>query len=169
MPSDTSHSRSTPALRALDTAGIAYLVHAFDAAATDAAHGYGKAAAEALGLDEHRVFKTLLVAVRAGTVAHAVAIVPVAGSLSLRALARVLGAKSTDMADVTTAQRLTGYVVGGISPLGQRTRLTTVIDESALNHATIYVSAGKRGLDVEVAPQDVATLLSATFAAITEW
>jgi Cys-tRNA(Pro)/Cys-tRNA(Cys) deacylase len=152
----------TPATVALTKAGLAFSVHEFD---HDGAAGrYGKAAAVALGVDEARVFKTLL-AVVDGT--PAVAIVPVATSLQLKALAAALGGKRAEMMDPAAAQRRTGMVVGGISPFGQKQRSRTVLDESALAHPTIFVSGGRRGLDVQIAPADLVTLLDATVAPLT--
>lgn len=125
---------------------------------------YGLEAAEKLGLDPARVFKTLLAATEKGELL--VAVVPVAGSLDLKALAHAAGAKKADMAPADAAQRATGYLVGGISPLGQKKRLRTFIDRSALDHPTIHVSAGRRGLEVELAAQVLAEHTQAQFAAI---
>lgn len=128
------------------------------------APSYGLEAAEKLGLDPARVFKTLLAATEKGELL--VAVVPVAGSLDLKALAHAAGAKKADMAPADAAQRSTGYLVGGISPLGQKKRLRTFIDRSALDHPTIHVSAGRRGLEVELAAQVLAEHTQAQFAAI---
>ncbi|MDH0335848.1 Cys-tRNA(Pro) deacylase [Metapseudomonas otitidis] len=128
------------------------------------APSYGLEAAEKLGLDPARVFKTLLAATEKGELL--VAVVPVAGSLDLKALAHASGAKKADMAPADAAQRATGYLVGGISPLGQKKRLRTFIDRSALDHPTIHVSAGRRGLEVELAAQVLAEHTQAQFAAI---
>lgn len=128
------------------------------------APSYGLEAAEKLGLDPARVFKTLLAATEKGELL--VAVVPVAGSLDLKALAHAAGAKKADMAPADAAQRATGYLVGGISPLGQKKRLRTFIDRSALDHPTIHVSAGRRGLEVELAAQVLAEQTQAQFAAI---
>ena len=150
----------TPALVALERAGIAHTVHSY---AHDPSNelGYGLEAAAAIGVAPALVFKTLL-AVADGTLV--VAVVPVDGRLDLKALARAVGAKKAEMADPATAERATGYVVGGISPLGQRQRLRTVVDRSALDHPTVYVSAGRRGLDVGLAPDDLLTLTGASTA-----
>lgn len=144
----------TPALDALTAAGVPHAVRPYDHDATASADlGYGGEAARALGADPARVFKTLVAS--AGD-AHVLAVVPVAARLDLKALARAVGAKRAAMAERADAERLTGSVVGGISPLGGRTRLLPVIlDDSALGHATILVSAGRRGLDVEIAPRDL--------------
>ncbi|HCF9548313.1 TPA: Cys-tRNA(Pro) deacylase [Pseudomonas aeruginosa] len=128
------------------------------------APSYDLEAAEKLGLDPQRVFKTLLAATEKGELL--VAVVPVIGSLDLKALAHVAGAKKADMADPQAAQRATGYLVGGISPLGQKKRLRTFIDESARQYPSIHVSAGRRGLEVELAAEVLAQLTQGSFAAI---
>ncbi|MCH0562791.1 Cys-tRNA(Pro) deacylase [Streptomyces sp. MUM 2J] len=151
----------TPATVALTTAAVAYTVHAYD---HDPAHpSYGEEAAEAMGVSPDRVFKTLVADVD-GTLT--VAVVPVAGQLDLKALAVAVGGKRAAMADPVLAERTTGYVRGGISPLGQRRKLPTVLDDSAAGHATICVSAGRRGLEVELAPGDLTSLTDATLAPI---
>ena len=151
----------TPATVALDRAGVAYTVHAYEH--DPAASSYGLEAAEVLGLDPRAVCKTLLADVDGALV---VAIVPVAGQLDLKALAAAVGGKRAAMADPALAERTTGYVVGGISPLGQRKRQPTVLDASAASHDTVYVSGGKRGLDLGLAPGDLVRLLDATVAPI---
>lgn len=128
-----------------------------------AAPSYGTEAAQALGVDPARVFKTLMVDVEGRL---AVGIVPVSGTLDLKAIAAALGAKKAAMADPAAAQRRTGYVLGGISPLGQRLPSPTVLDSSALALATVLVSGGRRGLDIELAPADLVRLTSAVTAAI---
>lgn len=128
-----------------------------------AAASYGAEAAEALGMDPARVFKTLMVEVEGRL---AVAVVPVSGTLDLKAFAAALGSKKAAMADPATAERRTGYVLGGISPLGQRQSSPTVIDRSALALDTLLVSGGKRGLDLELAPADLIRLTAATTAPI---
>ncbi|WP_329598848.1 Cys-tRNA(Pro) deacylase [Streptomyces pseudovenezuelae] len=151
----------TPATVALTTAGVSFTVHAYD---HDPAHpSYGEEAAEAMGVAPDRVFKTLVADVD-GTLT--VAVVPVAGSLDLKALATAVGGKRAAIADPTLAERTTGYVRGGISPLGQRKKLRTVLDASASDHDTICVSAGRRGLEVEVAPKNLADLTNAVLAPI---
>lgn len=155
---------ATPAMVALDEARVPYVVHVFDhdaAASTDV--GYGKAAAAALGVDEARVFKTLLARCDREFV---VAIVPVTTTVSLKALAGALGVKRCEMAEPADAQRVTGYVVGGISPFGQKKSLRTVIDESCTRFDTIFVSGGRRGLDLEVSASDLERILNAARAAI---
>lgn len=127
------------------------------------AQAYGEEAADALGVPHERIFKTLVAEVEG---ALAVAVVPVSGKLDLKALAAALGGKKAAMADAAKVERVTGYVVGGISPLGQRKRLPTVVDASALEFGTIYFSAGKRGLQIETAPANLISLTSAVTAAI---
>lgn len=151
----------TPATVALTRAGIDFSVHEY--AHDPRAQSFGLEAAQALGLDPACVFKTLVANIDG---APAVAIVPVTGTLDLKALAAALGGRRAEMADPAVAQRLTGYVVGGISPLGQRRALPTVIDASAQDLVTMYVSGGRRGLDLGLAPQDLARLTSASFAPI---
>ncbi|WP_033284483.1 Cys-tRNA(Pro) deacylase [Streptomyces sp. NRRL F-525] len=154
-------SGGTPATVALTTAGVPYELHAYD---HDPSHpSYGEEAAEAMGVSPDRVFKTLLADVD-GTLT--VAVVPVAGQLDLKALASAVGGKRATMADPTLAERTTGYVRGGISPLGQRKKLRTVLDASATTHPTICVSAGRRGLEVELTPDDLKTLTAAVLAPI---
>ncbi|EGJ78124.1 putative transcriptional regulatory protein [Streptomyces sp. Tu6071] len=156
-----SQAGGTPATVALARAGTSYVLHAY---AHDPAHpSYGEEAAEALGVTPDRVFKTLVAEVDGSLT---VAVVPVAGTLDLKALATAAGGKRAVMADPAAAERTTGYVRGGISPLGQRRPLPTVIDDSAAAHATICVSAGRRGLEVELAPEDLATLTKAVLAPI---
>ena len=139
-------------------------MHRFDHDHVQAsAEGYGLAAAHALGVEPERVFKTLVVLVDGQP---AVAIVPVTGQLSLRHAAGALGAKRVEMCPPAVAERTTGYVVGGISPFGQRRRLATVIDETCELWDTIFVSAGRRGMDVELAPADLVSVLAATVADI---
>ncbi|MFD4695027.1 Cys-tRNA(Pro) deacylase [Streptomyces sp. NPDC058463] len=151
----------TPATVALTAAGTAFTVRSYDH--DPASPSYGEEAAEALGVAPDRVFKTLVADVDGELV---VAVVPVAGSLDLKALASAVGGKRAAMADPAAAERTTGYVRGGISPLGQRKRLRTVIDASARTHATICVSAGRRGLEVELSADDLAVLTEAVLAPI---
>ncbi|MYX25883.1 Cys-tRNA(Pro) deacylase [Streptomyces sp. SID8381] len=154
-------SAGTPATVALTAAGVDFTVHTYD---HDPSHpSYGEEAAEAMGVSPDRVFKTLVADVDGNLT---VAVVPVAGSLDLKALAWAVGGKRAAMADPALAERTTGYVRGGISPLGQRKKLPTVLDASATAHATICVSAGRRGLEVELAPQDLAALTNATLAPV---
>jgi Cys-tRNA(Pro)/Cys-tRNA(Cys) deacylase len=158
-------TRGTPAIVALTAAGIPFTVHEFDHDSGE--RRYGIAAAEALGVEPDRVFKTLVVTAHgANGPEHVVGIVPVSGQLSLRELAATVGAKRAEMCPTDVAERITGYVVGGISPLGQRKRLRTVIDETCELWDTVFVSGGRRGLDVEIAPAVLIGLLDATVAGI---
>lgn len=154
-------SAGTPATVALTAQGVAFTPHSYshDPAATS----YGLEAAEVLGVSPERVFKTLMADVE-GTLT--VAIVPVNQSLDLKALAQSMGHKRATMADPAVAQRRTGYVLGGISPLGQRQHSPTVLDESALLFKTVYVSGGRRGFEVELAPEDLIHLTGAKTARI---
>ncbi|MEU3374996.1 Cys-tRNA(Pro) deacylase [Streptomyces sp. NPDC006660] len=161
MAKKKQQSGGTPATVALTNAGTAFTVHAY--AHDPASPSYGEEAARALGVSAERVFKTLVADVDGELT---VAVVPVAGSLDLKALASAVGGKRATMADPAAAERTTGYVRGGISPLGQRKRLRTVLDDSASAHATICVSAGRRGLEVELAPADLAALTGALLAPI---
>jgi Cys-tRNA(Pro)/Cys-tRNA(Cys) deacylase len=151
----------TPATVALATAGVVFTVHPYEQ--DPAADSYGEEAARALGVLPERLLKTLVTEVD-GTLT--VAVVPVAGTLDLKALAAAVGGKRAAMAAPAAAERSTGYVVGGISPLGQRKRLRTVVDASALGHPTVYVSAGRRGLQVELAAADLVRLTGAATAPI---
>lgn len=154
----------TPAVRAAKKAGIQFEV--FEYQHNPAHSSYGLEAAEALGLDPKQVFKTLLVSLNGQATSLAVAIVPVAQQLNLKLLAKALGAKKVAMADPQIAQRVTGYLVGGISPLGQKKALPTLIDASAKNFERINVSAGKRGLEIQLSPDDLARLTRAEFMEI---
>ncbi len=162
MARKDAHAAGTPALVALAAAGVPHTPRAY---AHDAASdlGYGLEAAHALGVDPAQVFKTLVADVEG---ALTVAVVPVTGRLDLKALAHAVGAKRAAMADPHAAERATGYVVGGISPLGQRTRLRTVVDETVWLFDTVLVSGGRRGLDVELAPDDLVRLTDAVVAAL---
>ena len=151
----------TPATLALADAGIAHTVHAYPH--DPRAASYGLEAAEALGLDPARVLKTLMTSVDGRLT---VAIVPVSGQLDLKALARAVDGSKAVMADAAVAERVTGYVVGGISPIGQRRAHPTVLDERALDWPTVFVSAGRRGLDLEIAPADLVRITDANTAPI---
>jgi Cys-tRNA(Pro)/Cys-tRNA(Cys) deacylase len=151
----------TPATVALTKAGVAFTSHAYDH--DPSARSYGLEAAAALGLAPGEVFKTLLATVDGIPV---VAVVPVDRTLDLKALAAAAGGRRAEMADPAVAQRLTGYVVGGISPIGQKRSLTTVIDDSALLIDRMYVSGGRRGFDIGLTPDDLTSVTGATFAAI---
>ena len=150
----------TPATALLVRQKVRHQVHTYPHRGGQA---YGPEAAEALGLEPARVFKTLVAEVD-GTLT--VGVVPVTTTLDLKALAGAVGGKRARMADVAAAERATGYVAGGISPLGQRRRLRTVVDASARELPTLYCSGGRRGLEIELAPADLARLTDATFAPI---
>ncbi|WP_332821955.1 Cys-tRNA(Pro) deacylase [Pseudomonas sp.] len=152
----------TPAIDLLKKVRAAHRVHSYSH--DPKAASYGLEAAEKLELEPVRVFKTLLAASEKGELL--VAVVPVAGSLDLKALAQAAGVKKADMADPAATQRATGYLLGGISPLGQKKRLRTFIDVSAQQYPTIFVSAGRRGLEVELAAEVLAQLTQAGFAVI---
>ncbi|MFI7532329.1 Cys-tRNA(Pro) deacylase [Streptosporangium sp. NPDC049376] len=153
--------QGTPATVALAQAGIGFTLHPYEHDA--ASQAYGEEAADALGVPYERIFKTLVAEVEG---ALAVAVVPVAGKLDLKAFAAALGGKRAAMAEAAKVERVTGYVVGGISPLGQRRRLPTVVDDSALGFDTIYFSAGRRGLQIETAPAGLVRLTHAVTAPI---
>ena len=154
----------TPALDILTAAGVAFTVHEYDHTASD---HFGDETVAALGVTGERVFKTLIASITmSGKPELVVGIVPVSGQMDLKALAAAVGAKRADMADPAAAQRSSGYVVGGISPLGQRTRLRTVIDQSAMSYETVLVSGGRRGLQVELAPADLVRLTDGQVAEI---
>ncbi|MFX4295235.1 Cys-tRNA(Pro) deacylase [Streptomyces bohaiensis] len=151
----------TPATVAASAAGVAYTLHAY--AHDPAAPSYGEEAARALGTSPERVFKTLVAEVDGRLT---VGVVPVAGSLGLKALAAAVGGKRAVMADPAAAERSSGYVRGGISPLGQRRPLPTVVDVSAAELPTVFVSAGRRGLEIELAPAELVRLTGAVLAPI---
>ncbi len=154
---------ATPAVRALEEAGVAHTLYTYE---VDEAvgEGYGEAVASAIGADPGEVFKTLMAVVDGE---HVVAIIRVTERLSMKKLAAAAGGKKADMAATGDAEKLTGYVSGGISPFGQRRSHRTFVDETAAEHERIYVSAGKRGLQVELAVEDLLTLTSGTNAELT--
>jgi len=152
----------TPAVAVAKKAGITFRLHEYEH--DPAAASYGEEAAAKLGIATDRVFKTLLAETESGQLV--VGIVPVAKQLNLKALAAAVGAKRVAMADLAAAERATGYVAGGISPLGQKRRLRTAIDEQVSSFDTVYVSAGRRGLEIELAPADLVRLTGAVVAPI---
>jgi Cys-tRNA(Pro)/Cys-tRNA(Cys) deacylase len=154
---------STPAVRALEQAGVEFTLHAYE---VDEAvgEGYGEAVAAAIGVEAAQVFKTLMAVVDGE---HVVAIVPVTERLSMKKLASAGGGRKAEMAATADAERLTGYVSGGISPLGQRRAHPTFLDDSAARYERIYVSAGKRGLQVELAVRDLLASTDAKLAELT--
>jgi Cys-tRNA(Pro)/Cys-tRNA(Cys) deacylase len=151
----------TPATVAATRAGVAFTLHEYTVDPN--AGSYGEAAADALGVPHERLFKTLVAEVDG---ALTVAIVPVSATLDLKSFAAALGGKRAQLAGPAVAEKATGYVVGGISPLGQRRRLPAVLDASASGFATVYVSAGRRGLQIELAPGDLVRLAGAVLAAV---
>lgn len=158
----TNMANGTPATALLTTQKVPHTLHPYDHDARSEA--YGDEAAALLGVEPARLFKTLIVSLDGKL---ACAVVPVSGRLDLKAFAAALGGKKAEMADPAAAARATGYVVGGISPLGQKTRLRVVVDESALAFHTVFASAGKRGLQMELAPADLVRLADATTATIS--
>ncbi|MFW1676878.1 Cys-tRNA(Pro) deacylase [Pontibacter sp. JAM-7] len=154
----------TPAINAAKKAKVKHQVHEYRH--DPSADSFGEEAANVLGLDPAQVFKTLLVACNGDNKHLAVAVVPVAGKLDLKAMAAALNVKKVAMANPQDAERATGYVVGGISPLGQKKRLPLVLDSSASTFPTIFMSAGKRGLEIEMAAADLVRLTSAVVAEI---
>lgn len=152
-------SSGTPATVALTAAGVAYSQHVYEH--DPAAPSYGLEAAAVLGLPTEQVFKTLVVDTGAGL---AVGVVPVAGSLDLKAMAEALGVKKVTMADPVAAQRSSGYVLGGVSPVGQKRALPTVVDESVEVFDVVYVSGGRRGLDLGLSPTDLVRVTGAVLA-----
>lgn len=153
--------KGTPATTLLVKWKIAHTIHAYEH--DPKAESYGLEAADALGIEPGRVFKTLVADVDGSLT---VGVVPVTRQLDLKALAAAAGGKRARMAEVTDAERATGYVAGGISPLGQRRRLPTVLDVSARDFETVYCSGGRRGLEIELAPDDLAALTTAVVAPI---
>jgi len=154
----------TPAIDKAKSAGITFFVHEYEHDPT--ADSYGMEAAQKLEIVPARVFKTLVVGSSANDLT--VAVLPVSKQLDMKLLAKAIGVKKVGMADVGLVQRVTGYVVGGVSPLGQKKQLKTVIDASAEEHETIFVSGGRRGVDIELSPYDLATLTRAAFAAVAK-
>jgi Cys-tRNA(Pro)/Cys-tRNA(Cys) deacylase len=153
----------TPAIKTLEKAKAIFTIHEYRHDPN--AESYGLEAAEKLGIDPGRVFKTLVVML--DTKDYAVGIIPVTAMLSMKQIAKAAAAKKATMADKQLVERMTGYVLGGVSPFGQKKMLKTFVDSSAKNHASIYVSAGRRGLEVEVAPTVFQTLLDANFFDLT--
>jgi len=154
----------TPAINAAKKKKITYKIHQYN---HDPAHeSYGREAAEKLGVAAERVYKTLVVQLDDGRLV--VAVIPVSSMLGMKHIAKAVGAKKAAMADKDVVARTTGYVLGGVSPLGQKKRLLTVIDSSAKDFSTIFVSAGRRGLDIELKPTDLAALTTGTFAEIRQ-
>lgn len=154
----------TPAINLADKLKLTYRIHEFDHDSNAAS--FGLEAAEKMNKDGAQIFKTLVV--QTDSKALAVAIVPVTTTLNFKKMAKALGCKKVQLAEPNLVLKSTGYVLGGVSPLGQKKRLPTVIDTTAANFATIFVSAGRRGLEIELSPKDLATALTAKFADISE-
>ena len=154
----------TPAVDLAKKRGLNYQLHEYTH--DSQAASFGLEAAEKLGVDVTQVFKTLVVSTDANTLA--VAILPVDKTLNFKKMAKAVGCKKIQMADPKQVERTTGYVLGGVSPLGQKKRLTTIIDDSAQSYATIYVSGGRRGLEIELPPEQLLATLTARFGAITD-
>jgi Cys-tRNA(Pro)/Cys-tRNA(Cys) deacylase len=154
----------TPAVALAKKSGIEFKTHQYE---HDPQHpSYGEEAAQKLAIDPARVYKTLVISLDAKRLA--VAVVPVTLKLDLKAAAKALGGKRAVMAEAAEVERATGYVLGGVSPLGQKRRLATLIDDAARRFDTIFVSAGRRGLEIELAPADLSRLLGASFAALAK-
>ncbi len=161
-------AKGTPATRIVASSGATFALHAYEHDPT--ASSYGLEAADRLGVVPGRVGKTLVASLARNAKAElVVGVVPVDTQLDLKALAAALGAKRAEMAAAADVERSTGYVLGGVSPLGQRKQLVTVIDVSLMGHDTIFVSAGHRGLEIELSPHDLVTLTSATVGAIARF
>lgn len=154
----------TPGINVAKKNNIAHTVHEYSH--DSSSESYGSEAAEKLGVPEIRVFKTLVVSLDNKELA--VGVVPVSSMLSMKLIAKAVGAKKAAMATKTDVKRSTGYVIGGVSPLGQKKRLKTIIDSSANNFSTVYVSAGRRGLEIELSPEDLRKLVNGTFAEICQ-
>jgi Cys-tRNA(Pro)/Cys-tRNA(Cys) deacylase len=154
----------TPAIKAAQKAKVAHAVHEY--MHDPGSESYGLEAADKLDLPHTRVFKTLVVQLAGGELA--VGVIPVSSMLSMKLIAKALGAKKAGMADAADVQRSTGYVLGGVSPIGQKKRLPTVIDSSSLDYPTVFVSAGRRGLEIELAAQDLLQLTGGRFERICQ-
>ena len=154
----------TPGINAAKKNKVSHKIHEYSH--DESSESYGLEAAEKMGVPEERVFKTLVVALDNKDLA--VGVIPVSSMLSMKLIAKTVGAKKAVMADKSDVERSTGYVLGGVSPLGQKKRLKTIIDSSAKNYSTIYVSAGRRGLEIELSPKVLKKLTSGVLAEICQ-
>ncbi|RYY02942.1 MAG: Cys-tRNA(Pro) deacylase [Gammaproteobacteria bacterium] len=154
----------TPAIIALQKAKVVFTTHEY--LHDPAAESYGLEAADKMGVDAASVFKTLVVMLDAKD--YAVAVIPVSDMLSMKQIAKAAGAKKAAMADKTDVERITGYVLGGVSPVGQKKRLKTFIDASAQQLPTMFVSAGRRGLEIQLSPNDLKNQTTAQFTSLTQ-
>jgi Cys-tRNA(Pro)/Cys-tRNA(Cys) deacylase len=154
----------TPAINAAKKSQIPYTIHKYKH--DSSCEAYGAEAAEKLGVPEERVFKTLIVELDNNE--HAVGIIPVSSMLNMKRMAKSSGSKKASMANAADVTRFTGYVLGGVSPLGQKKPLKTIIDSSAENHETIFVSAGRRGIEIELSPKDLRALTNGAFSEISQ-
>lgn len=154
----------TPGINVAKRSRVSHRVHEYSHG--ESSESYGLEAAEKMGVSEERVFKTLVVSIDGKELI--VGVIPVSSMLSMKLIAKAVGAKKAAMAEKADVERSTGYVLGGVSPLGQKKRLRTIIDSSASNYSTIYVSAGRRGLEIELSPDDLAKLTSAALAEICQ-
>ena len=162
------NAKGTPATQVVSAAGVMYALHSYEH--DPGVASYGVEAAERMGVSPKRVAKTLVASVTRGTRSElVVGVVPVVGQLDLKALAAAVGSKRAEMAPPRDVERSTGYVLGGVSPLGQRKKLTTVIDSSLLGYDTVFVSAGRRGLEIELSPHDLVAVTSAAVAVIVTY
>ncbi len=157
----------TPAINLVKKQKIDFTLHSYKPGISST-ESYGEEAAEALGLDKNRVFKTLVTALNGNKRTLGIAVVPVSTMLDLKQFAKAAGTKNAEMAQAKDAQRTTGYVLGGISPLGQKQKLLTVVDASLADFETVFISAGKRGMQMELAPSDLIKLTNARVSIITK-
>ena len=154
----------TPGINAVRKSKVPHKIHEYSH--DESSESYGREAAEKMGVLEERVFKTLVVSLDKGELV--VGVIPVSSMLSMKLIAKASGAKKAEMAGKPEVERSTGYVLGGVSPLGQKKRLRTIIDASARNHSTVYVSAGRRGLEIELSPVDLTKMTGGTIAEICQ-
>ena len=154
----------TPGIIAAKKNKVSHWIHEYSH--DESSESYGHEAAEKMGVPEERVFKTLVVSLNSKELV--VGVIPVSSMLSMKLIAKATGAKKASMANKSDVERSTGYVLGGVSPLGQKKRLRTIIDSSAKNYSTVYVSAGRRGLEIELSPEDLSKLTSGAIAEICQ-